>query len=79
MVSQAFLFFIAGFETSSTTLSFISYELAIAEDIQRKLQEEIDEVMNACSGKISYESILKMKYLDMVISGEFYFQLPPFK
>lgn len=40
------------------------------EDIQKKLQREIDETMQDCNGKLTYESIFKMKYLDMVVSGE---------
>lgn len=69
ITSQALLFFLAGFETSSTLLCFVSYELALNMDVQQKLQEEIDRTLKECDGKISYETIQKMKYLDMVISG----------
>lgn len=50
----------------------MSYEMALNEDIQRKVQEEIDEYMEACDGKITYERVLKLKYLDMVVSGEYF-------
>lgn len=72
MAAQVLVFFIAGFETTTTTLSFMSHELAVNEDIQRKLQEEIDKTMEACDGKITYEIILKLKYLDMVASGWYF-------
>ncbi|KAJ8928362.1 hypothetical protein NQ314_019093 [Rhamnusium bicolor] len=68
IAAQALVFFFAGFETSSTLLSFLSYELALNPDIQSKVQSEIDEAVNKGNGKVSYEDILKIKYLDQVIS-----------
>ena len=43
MQAQAYIFLIAGFDTTTTTLVFIAYYLALNPDIQSKLQEEIDE------------------------------------
>lgn len=37
IISQGFIFFIAGFETSSTLLSSLSYELCINPHVQQKL------------------------------------------
>jgi len=37
MTSQAFIFFLAGFETSSTLMSFVAHEIAVNSDIQEKL------------------------------------------
>nr|WET52700.1 cytochrome P450 [Phaedon brassicae] len=68
ITAQALVFFIAGFDTSSTLLSFLSYQLAVDVSIQLKLQEEIDDVIAKGNGHISYDSLLKMKYLDQVIS-----------
>ena len=42
MQSNAFVMLVAGYETTSTALSFAVYELAINPEIQRKLQQEID-------------------------------------
>jgi len=67
LTAQAVLFFAAGFDTSSTLISFMAYELALNEDVQRKLQDEIDLTMFENNNKLSYETILSMKYLDMVI------------
>lgn len=50
-------------------MSFLAHELAINPDIQKRLHEEIDETMTQCKGNIDYESLLKMKYLDMVVCG----------
>ena len=43
MQANSFIMLIAGYETTSTTLGFAAYELALNPDIQRRLQQEIDE------------------------------------
>ncbi|XP_068994082.1 probable cytochrome P450 6a17 [Neodiprion pinetum] len=66
--AQAFVFWLGGFETSSTTATNCLYELAVHQDLQGKLVEEIDGVL-AKFGSVSYDSINKMPYLYKVISG----------
>lgn len=67
IVAQCFTFFVGGFDTTSTMLQFVSYELSINQDIQRKLYEEIAETDRQLGGKrITYDAIQKMKYLDQV-------------
>lgn len=73
IAAQTFVFFIAGYETSSTTLSFCMYELAKNPDVQQRVHDEIDEVLAEHDGKITYESISEMKYLDACIDGAFFF------
>lgn len=69
IVSQCFVFFAAGFDTSAILLTFTAYELAANPDIQEKLYEEIVEMNTALVGKsITYEALQKMKYLDQIIS-----------
>lgn len=69
IVAQCFLFFAAGFETSSTLLTFMTYELAINQEIQQKLYEEIRRVNGTLSTtRISYDTLSKLKYLDQVMS-----------
>lgn len=43
IVGQAFVFLLAGYETSSNTLAFTCYLLAINPECQRKVQEEVDD------------------------------------
>jgi cytochrome P450 family 9 len=69
LIAQAFIFFFAGFETISTAMSFIAYELIANPEVQQKLQDEIDSVEASLEGgDLNYESVQKMKYMDMVIS-----------
>lgn len=45
IISNAILFFIAGYDTTATTLSFISYNLAMNPECQEKLCFEIDQIL----------------------------------
>lgn len=75
LTAQAFLFYVAGFETSSTTISFCLYEIAKNLDIQQKVQEEIDTVLAKHGGKLTYESINDLKYLECCIDGLFFLSI----
>lgn len=69
IVAQSFLFFLAGFDTVATLLSFLVYELSINQDVQQKLYDQVKETHQFLDGKkLTYEGIQKLKYLDMVVS-----------
>ncbi|XP_060535574.1 uncharacterized protein LOC132707668 [Cylas formicarius] len=67
VAAMMFLFYLAGFETSSTTTSFLFYELASHEEIQDKLRQEIKEVSAKYGGKLTYEALQEMHYAQMCI------------
>lgn len=68
IISQAFVFFLAGFDTTMWVLIAISYELALNPTIQERLIREIEEVESTFeSSDISYDELNKIKYLDMVV------------
>jgi len=67
MTAQAFIFFLGGFETSSTAMCFATHEIAANPEIQLKLQQEIDKVLEESTGEVSYEVINRLEYLDAVI------------
>lgn len=71
VAAQAFVIYIAGYETSSTGLAFCFYELGINQDIQEKLREEVGRVLKKHNGEITYEGLLEMTYMDKVIYGEY--------
>ncbi|XP_075165470.1 putative cytochrome P450 6a14 [Haematobia irritans] len=68
MAAQTFVFFLAGFETSSTTMSFALYELARHQDIQDQLRNEIANTLKESHGELTYEGIHGMQYLEQVVS-----------
>lgn len=70
LAAQTFLFFIAGFETSSSTMTFATYELAMNPDIQKRAREEIQEVLSRHGGVMGYEAAMELSYLDQIIKGE---------
>jgi cytochrome P450 len=70
LVSNALLFFFAGFDTTSTGMSLIVHNLAKHQEIQDRVSEEINTVFGD-SDKISFEKLQELKYMDMVINESF--------
>ncbi|KAJ8913637.1 hypothetical protein NQ315_007354 [Exocentrus adspersus] len=68
IVAQSFVFFLAGFETSSTSTTFALFELATHQDIQDRLRTEILDTLKKHDNKITYDSLSEMKYLDQVVN-----------
>ncbi|PSN43541.1 hypothetical protein C0J52_03714 [Blattella germanica] len=68
VAAQAITFFGDGFETSSGALSFALYALAVNPDVQIKAREEVVSVLNKYGGKLTFDGVQDMKYLDMVLS-----------
>lgn len=69
IAAQAFVFYLGGFETSSSTMSFCLYELAVNPDIQKKCRDEINRILEINGDKLTYDCIVQMNYLDQVIYG----------
>lgn len=65
LLAQSAIFFIAGRETSITTMTFALMELAKHPEIQTKVREEILEKITEHG--LTYTAVQEMKYLNQVI------------
>lgn len=71
IAAQALTFFLDGYETSSTALSVLMYDLACNPNVQKRLREEVDTVKEKHNGEVNFDVIQEMHYLDMVLQGKF--------
>ncbi|KAL1116660.1 hypothetical protein AAG570_005132 [Ranatra chinensis] len=62
--AQALVFFVAGFETTATSISMTLYLLAKNADCQEKARQEVRRVKQQHAGRITYDAVKKMVYLD---------------
>ncbi|XP_067238521.1 cytochrome P450 3A40-like isoform X1 [Chanodichthys erythropterus] len=67
ILSQSFVFILGGYETTSTTLTFLLYNLVTNPDSLEKLVEEIDTNFPPDT-PITYDALTKMDYLEMAIN-----------
>ncbi|KAH0500674.1 Cytochrome P450 3A31 [Microtus ochrogaster] len=67
IMAQSIIFILGSYETTSRTLAFALYLLATHPDIQKKLREEIDVALPN-KAPPSYDKVMEMEYLDMVLS-----------
>ena len=64
----ALLFFLGGFDTTSSTLSMVAYYLATHQDVQERVRDEIDALDADLNGAdLRYEDVNKLEYLESVI------------
>lgn len=66
-MAQIFIFFLGGFDTSSTAAAFTLFELAKNKHIQKKAQNEIDTIMTKYKNEWTYDCIQDMKYIDQCL------------
>lgn len=69
LFAQCIVFFLAGYINVAVALVYTIYELARNPTEQQKLREECLESLEK-DGKLTYEAINGMKYLDCVFTGE---------
>ncbi|KAH1011227.1 hypothetical protein HUJ04_000641 [Dendroctonus ponderosae] len=67
VVATSTFLYAAGYETSSSTLSYLMYELAKNQDVQDKLRSEILSICKD-NAELTYEDLSKMKYADLCLA-----------
>lgn len=66
LLALCVLFFVAGYETSSSTLSFSLFELAKNPEAQEKVLKEVDAYL-ASRGSVQYDCITELPFLDQCV------------
>ena len=67
ITGHALSFYFDTFETSSITLSFIGYHLAVHIDVQERLRKEVQSTIAKHGGQLTFDGLKEMKYMDQVI------------
>ncbi|MCI4392299.1 hypothetical protein PGIGA_G00144480 [Pangasianodon gigas] len=67
ILSQSFIFILGGYETTSTTLTYLLYNLTVNPDCMSKLVEEIDKTF-PLDAPVTYDALMKFEYLEMAIN-----------
>merc|ERR1712045_259796 len=77
LVATAILFFFAGFDTTSTTLSIVVHALVHHPHIQEKLRKEIEDVIGD-SEEVTADHLKELKYIENIINEALrqYFRFP---
>ena len=60
-------FFVAGYETTATVLSYACYMMSLNPEVQEKLYQELKNAFNH-NEMIKYEEVMKLPYLDAVVN-----------
>ncbi|KAL1461061.1 hypothetical protein WDU94_012993 [Cyamophila willieti] len=68
LVASVFIMILAGYETSTSTSSLVLHELAHEPEFQEKVRDEARKVALKNGGRIKYEDLSELKYLEQVIS-----------
>ncbi|CAL8117832.1 unnamed protein product [Orchesella dallaii] len=68
IVANAVLFLMAGYDTTQSLLIFAAYMLALDQDAQERLLEEVKSTFDANGGSLTYDGVIGMTYLDCVLN-----------
>ncbi|XP_017046931.1 probable cytochrome P450 6d5 [Drosophila ficusphila] len=67
IAGQLFLFYVAGYETTASTISFTLYELTQNPEVMEKAKEDVRNAIEKNGGKLTYDAVSDMKYLEACV------------
>lgn len=70
ITAQVYVFFAAGYETSSMTINLCLFELSQNLAIQERVRLEIKKIMKQNNNEITYDALMSMTYLDKITQGQ---------
>lgn len=66
---------VAGYDSVSSVLTLLLWELARNEDVQSRLYTDVSESLRQHDGRFDYDALADMPYLDAVINGNLFHKL----
>lgn len=69
--AQVALFYLAGFDTTASAISYCLFELSRQPQLMKRVQCEIDEIMKKHNNNITFENINEMPLLDACVRGKY--------
>lgn len=69
VTAQLYVFLLAGFDTSASTMAFFLYELAKKPHIQEKVYESIKGVQDKYND-VTYDGVQELQYLEQCLEGK---------
>ena len=66
IAANTVLFFDAGYETTSTSLAYITHLLVNHPDIQDKVRQEVEQLLES-EGRLDYNTVTKLKFMEQVV------------
>lgn len=69
--AQIFLFYVAGYNTSSSIISYSLWELARQPKLLKRVQNEVDAALEKHKGVINGETIAEMDFLELCVKGAY--------
>lgn len=67
ITGQSIVFILAGFETTASTLSSLTYSLVKNSEVLERLVTEVEDVLDTFEGRVDQETIADMPYLEACI------------
>lgn len=68
IAAQSYIFFLAGYETSSNIMTFCMFELSLNEEIQEKARQSIRKTLEKHENKFTFDAINEMRYLEQCLN-----------
>lgn len=67
IAAQVFIFYIAGSETSSSTIAYTIYELTQNEELMTRALNDVNATLEKHNGEMTYEAVSDMKFIDLCV------------
>lgn len=68
--AHVLLFYLAGFDTSSSAIAYCLHELTLNPKLMKQLQNDIDEALQRHNGVLTYECMQDIPLLENCVKGE---------